>query len=331
MAAEFFLAVDIGGTSSRAAVVDPAGACVGYATGGNGNPTAAGPDRAAAEILDAVTAALSASGVAVDQLAAAVAAIAGGQGPPGRALQKRLLAAGLPGGLRVESDLLAMYLSGTLAAAGYAVISGTGAIAARVREGRVERVCDGLGWLLGDAGSGYWIGHRGARAALAALDGLGQATALTPAVLAALGIAPSTDRGDGGRLVALEQAVEALYQLRPTELARFAPAVFELAAAGDAVAEGIVAEASAALAATVTAAASPDVNGPIVLGGGVLAEQPSMVEAVTGALAARGIDGPTITVSGGVVGAAVLALRGGGVDVDADIHERLQTTVAARR
>ena len=35
----------------------------------------------------------------------------------------------------------------------------------RVRGGQIEATCDGLGWLLGDGGSGFWIGHRAVLAA----------------------------------------------------------------------------------------------------------------------------------------------------------------------
>ena len=54
---------------------------------------------------------------------------------------------------------------------GYALIAGTGSVAARVVGGRLEQVVGGRGWLLGDAGSGFWIGQRVARAVVAALDG----------------------------------------------------------------------------------------------------------------------------------------------------------------
>ena len=95
-----------------------------------------------------------------------------------------------------ESDLLATYCSGTHRPDGYAVVAGTGAGAIRLERGRQVAVADGLGWLLGDEGSGFWIGHRVVRAALADLDGRGPATGLTPLVLARLGV-PGVVRGRG--------------------------------------------------------------------------------------------------------------------------------------
>src|SRR6478752_1830649 len=149
------VAVDAGGTSTRAVVVHPAGHCLGYAVAGSGNPTSV-----AAEI------------------------------------RRRLAGVGLDAPLVFESDLLATYLSGTHRPDGYAVIAGTGAGAIRVEDGRQVAVADALGWLLGDEGSGFWIGQRAVRAALADLDGRGPATALTPLMLERLGVPAPEDAGD---------------------------------------------------------------------------------------------------------------------------------------
>ena len=92
----------------------------------------------------------------------------------------------------LDHDLLGIFHSGTAARDGYALIAGTGAVAARIRGGRLDRVVGGKGWLLGDAGSGFWIGHAVARAVVASLDGQGQGTALTDLVLEKLGIEADT-------------------------------------------------------------------------------------------------------------------------------------------
>jgi N-acetylglucosamine kinase-like BadF-type ATPase len=59
----------------------------------------------------------------------------------------------------LEHDLLGVFHSGTAALDGYALIAGTGTVAARIRGGQLDRVVGGRGWLLGDAGGGFWIGH----------------------------------------------------------------------------------------------------------------------------------------------------------------------------
>lgn len=61
---------------------------------------------------------------------------------------------------------------------GAVVASGTGAVTLAVGPRSVRRV-DGWGHLLGDAGSGFWIGRQALSAVLRAHDGRGPATALT--------------------------------------------------------------------------------------------------------------------------------------------------------
>ena len=64
---------------------------------------------------------------------------------------------------------------------GVVVAAGTGSIILGVGRDSIARV-DGWGNLVGDAGSGYWIGRRAIDAALRDYDGRGPATALTGAV-----------------------------------------------------------------------------------------------------------------------------------------------------
>src|SRR4029077_2784062 len=91
-------------------------------------------------------------------------------------------------------------------------------------------------------GSGFWIGQRVVRAALADLDGRGPATALTPLMLARLGApAPSAARGREP-IVAV---VRALYASPPVRLADYAGLVFE--AGGDGTAGRMLGHAAAAL------------------------------------------------------------------------------------
>jgi glucosamine kinase len=326
-----YLAVDVGGTSTRAVILHDDGTCIAYGTAGSGNPTSSGAEQSVTSIVAATAAAMAQAGLTTSDVAAGVIAIAGAAGGTGARLSTRFAGAGLPTRLTLEPDLLAAYNSGSLASEGYALVAGTGAAAVRIRGGRIEATCDGLGWLLGDAGSGFWIGHRAVLAAISMLDGRGQSTLLAEWVLGELGLHRTSERDRDGRLVALNDAVGALYKLRPVELSRFAPLVFEAEAVGDDVARRIVAEAADALAATLGTVADPDIDGPVVLAGSILSQQPSVAQRVVRSIGNAVDDRRVVMVSDGLPGAAVLALRDDGLRVDHETFERIQTSLTSLR
>ena len=119
--------------------------------------------------------------------------------------------------------------------------------------------------------------------------------------------------------------------MRPVELARFAPLVFEAESMGDDVARHIVGDASDALVATLAAVVVPDITGPLVLGGSIVAQQPLVARRVVEVLRTGGADPSVVTVTDGVVGAAVLALRHDGRCVDDATFARVHTSLAALR
>src|SRR5205809_763035 len=88
------VAVDAGGTSTRAVVLDPAGQCLGYAVAGSGNPTAVGPQTAAASVAASVTEALGRATVPSTRIRSVVLAMAGA-GSPSVAAEVRALLGGL--------------------------------------------------------------------------------------------------------------------------------------------------------------------------------------------------------------------------------------------
>ncbi len=122
------------------------------------------------------------------------------------------------------------------------VDAGTGSTACGWnREG--ERITvGGWGWLLGDEGSGFWIGLRALQAAIHGVDGRGPATCLPVAICDALG------------LRSLHGAVPLVYQTAygRSRVAHLAPVVARAAQDGDRVAAAILAEAGRGLAAMVT-------------------------------------------------------------------------------
>lgn len=169
-----------------------------------------------------------------------------------RAEMPRALAAAL--GARtvgLAADAVTAYAGALGQAPGAVVAAGTGMIAVGT-DLTAWRRADGWGHLLGDCGSGAWIGRAGLEAALRAHDGRrGGSGALLARMTAVLGppqempalLYPRTDR--------------------PAVLASFAPEVAACAARdGDAVAEGILARAAVAIAESAAAACPPAAAAP---------------------------------------------------------------------
>ncbi|WP_166984420.1 N-acetylglucosamine kinase [Paramicrobacterium fandaimingii] len=321
------IGIDAGGTSTRATVVTTDGECVGYAEGSGGNPISSGKQQASDAVVSATEAALDRAGATLADVGEIVAAMAGNSAAESTEwLTDPLFSRGFGGTLSWESDLLATYFSGAFSSFGYAVVSGTGAAVIRVENGSIASTTDGLGWLLGDLGSGFWIGHQVALAVMAEFDGRGPATALTPRLLDMMSV-----RTDGpntqGRPAVLPRLITELYRLRPVELAQFAPLAF--AEPLDDVARGILHEAGALLAHSVaTAHTSP---GPLVIGGSVLAQSGHLAESFSSHLARQGITPDIVRVADGAVGSAVLALRKLGVEITDGVFRTVTASVAARR
>lgn len=320
------LGLDAGGTSTRAVVVDGTATCLGYGVGGRGNPTSAGPDRAADGVMEAIDRALAGSGRTLADVSVITAGMAGMRAREDETwLVDRLAVRGFTGRLTFESDILAAYFSGSAAPFGYALVSGTGACVIRVGDGRIVDAGDGLGWLLGDRGSGFWIGQRVARAAVEDLDGTGPSTSLTAAVLDAMGISPN-DGWREGRTHALESLVTALYANAPIELASLAVLAF---ADDDPVARAILREAGTLLADTLTAVYTTPAT--VVVGGSVLGRPGPVRDAFNDRLGPLAPQLDLRVVSDGTVGAGLLALRTAGVPPTPQALETLAATLTRHR
>ncbi|MHA7305606.1 N-acetylglucosamine kinase [Arthrobacter sp. TMN-49] len=318
-----FLAIDAGGTSTRAVFLDDSGQCLGYGTAGGGNPASRGIEPA----LDALIAASEkALGGGVQTITTALVAMAGASLElPTHLFLDRFVTLGLTGQVVIESDLLAAFYSGSYQDNGSALIAGTGAVGARITASHLAAVADGTGWLLGDEGSGFWLGRQVARAVAAALDGRGRPTALTELVLADLGITLDSTQRTQGRLRAQQQLISKVYEGSAIELSRFAPLAFGVAE--DPVAADIIDRAAEALARTLMAVA-PGADEPLVFGGSVLTKGGTVAAAVAARLAAAT---PPVLVHDGVVGAAVLVLKRHGVEVGAEVFARIQGSLATLR
>jgi len=321
------LAIDVGGSTSRAYLVDSGGRCLGHGRSRGGNPASNDPDFAATSIISAVEDAATDAGQRREIMLAQIALA----GPQVRValpkLEVAFRAIGLAGPIVFAGDLLAMFASATPSMDGYCIVDGTGSGAARIRAGEIDRVADAVGWLLGDLGSGYWLGHEAAKAVATDLDGRSGPTALTPPVLEALGI-KSSDKRTLGRPQHLREFIDAIYAMRPIELARLAPLVFTQR--DDAAASALIDRAEAFLAADFETIFDPAVPGPVALGGGVIAHLSGLPDTIGAKLRAAGHLPDLRFVTDGSVGAIVLALRAAGVAVDETMFQTIATSVAAR-
>jgi N-acetylglucosamine kinase-like BadF-type ATPase len=325
MPARLVLGLDIGGTATRALVATEHGERLGSGQGPGGNPTSHGAERSAAALLTALGQALA--GVDPGRVGAATLGVAGGQrlaaDPQARAaFDGAWRAAGLRCPYTIVSDALVAYAAGTAATAGTVLIAGTGAIAAAVRDGALDRVADGHGWLLGDAGSGFWLGREAVRVALSELDRRAPLAQLSTMVLVELlGSAEIAPR-PRETVAALVQRVIAA---PPVALAALAPLVMRGYGESDPTAIALVRTAADHLVSTVHIVRGAGDDTPIVLAGGLLAADCPLGIEVRGRLAQAWPAAPRPSAGDGAAAAAWLAIRDlpDSDPAGADLHARL--------
>ncbi|BCL12686.1 N-acetylglucosamine kinase [Micromonospora sagamiensis] len=309
MSASVVVGLDVGGTSTRATVVTTTGERLGTGRAGGGNPTSHGADRAAAELRTALHAALAGTDPA--GVTAGVIGLAGAgrllADPAGRdAFDRAWHDVGLHCPYTVHSDALIAYASGSPDPDGTVLIAGTGAIAARVRGLRLDRVADGHGWLLGDAGSGFWLGREAVRRVLADLDRAHRPGPLGVRVLTELlGHAEIAPRPRD----TVDALVQAVTRRPPVELARLAPLVVDAARRDEPTAVALVGEAAGHLAESASRIRPPGATEPLVLGGGLLTGDTPLASALQAELRRRWPEAPLRRAGDGAAAAAWLAAR----------------------
>lgn len=239
------LAIDLGKTSCRARIT-LGGRILGQSSG-PGAPGLADDDGAGLALAAIVTALRGLEAEAVASVGQIGVGAAGVEAAPAAArtlvnqMRERFNAP-----VALLSDGLAAHLGAFGGGPGTVLIAGTGAVVFSVTDHGVRQV-DGNGPLLGDDGSGRWIGQQGLRAVLRAHDGRGDVTALTAAALQLV-----------DRIVDLPGWVSADGTPART-LASFAPYVLEAAALGDYVARLVLDDACRLLAESCAAAGTSTV------------------------------------------------------------------------
>ena len=240
-----FVGVDGGGTRTRAVVIDGDGRELARAEDEGAVVTAHRPDDAAEAVRRVVEAALKKCGRR-DRADVLWAGLAGaGSAAPRAAATRALRRLELADRLLVGTDVEAAFYDAFGDHPGLLAIAGTGSIVwARYGDGTERRV-GGWGRLLGDEGSGYWIGLQGLRRLTSSEDGRAAPTAMEAPLL------------DACRVKTVAEAVGWVETASKSRVSSLAPHVVACADAGDEAALAIVSEAVEQLVAMVRAAMSP--------------------------------------------------------------------------
>ena len=231
---KLILGVDGGGTKTQALLATVSGAeppeVIGSGSAGASNLRDRGASGAVQVIRAAIEQSYQDAGTSDGVAAVAVLAIAGAADENLAAeLQTAATSTELAERVIVVSDSEPLLAAGTPNGWGVALIAGTGSLAfGKDQKGNVASA-GGFGYLIGDEGSGYWLGQQALAACIQAHEGRGDSTELLPALLSEL------------EVKSIDAIKNAIYDSHPRQLiASLAPTVLRIAEQGDVVAKDIV-------------------------------------------------------------------------------------------
>lgn len=270
------LGIDAGGTKTVCLLANGAGETLAEARGPGANLQAVGELEVEKVLHDVMERALGDRPLVPSAICLGMAGV---DRPDDYAIVSSLMRRiGYKARIIVANDALIALVAGLGHAPGVVLIAGTGSIAyGRNAENQAARA-GGWGYVLGDEGSGYWIGRNALRAVVRQADGRGRPTALTPFVLDHFGI------------VRPQELVHAIYHrnLRPAAIAAVSHCVQRAADEGDETALNILTvgarELAACAAAVVRQLEMADTAFSFVLAGGILQAVPRLASDLQGRL-----------------------------------------------
>lgn len=226
---QIVIGIDGGGSKTHAIVADETGTAIGEATG-RGSAVKPGDEEGSAEVIATVVReALESAGMShVTPRVICIGVAGAGREAARQALWQALVARDLAADVVVHSDFGIALDDAFGDGPGVLLISGTGSAAfGRSPAGTTAR-CGGWGPVIGDEGSGTWIGRRALSVVSAAADGRESQTALTGAILTAAEVNEVSDLIPWAANASRDQ------------IASLAPVVFSVADGGDLRANAIV-------------------------------------------------------------------------------------------
>jgi N-acetylglucosamine kinase-like BadF-type ATPase len=177
----YVLGIDAGGTKTVCYLADADGRIVGEGRGGGANLQAHGELEVEKVLHAVIEQAVGDRAILPTGVCLGVAGVDREEDDRTvRAIVRRL---GFRSHTLVVNDALVALVAGAGDDAGVVLIAGTGSIAYGVNEAGFAARAGGWGYVLGDEGSGYWIGREALAAVVREADGRGPKTRLTPLVL----------------------------------------------------------------------------------------------------------------------------------------------------
>lgn len=266
----FLLGIDAGGTKTVCLLANELGEVLAEARRGGANLQASGELEVEKVLHDVMADVLD----PYDAVPSAICLGIAGVDRPGdaaivRAIMKRI---GFKARVLVVNDALVALEAGAPGIPGVVVIAGTGSIAYGRNDRHEAARAGGWGYVLGDEGSGYWIGRAAIRAVLSEADRRGPETQLTGLLLEYFGVSRA------------QELIHEVYQatLKPSAISALAQCVNTAFQHGDPVAIGILRGSADQLeASALSVARRLDLVGtdfPFVLAGGMFRAVPWLHE-----------------------------------------------------
>lgn len=184
------LGIDAGGTKTVCLLADENGDVLAQGRGPGANLHVSGELAVEKVLHEVMEAALDDSGVTPAAICLGIAGVdRDDEARTVRAIMRRIAHKART---LVVNDALIALVAGAGDQPGIVIIAGTGSIAyGRNAAGEAARA-GGWGHMIGDEGSGYWIGREALAAVMRAADGRGPATQLTPEILEHYQVADSS-------------------------------------------------------------------------------------------------------------------------------------------
>jgi N-acetylglucosamine kinase-like BadF-type ATPase len=222
------LGIDAGGTKTVCLLADERGVILSAGRGPGANLHAAGELGVEKVLHEVMESALGERGITPAAICLGIAGVdREDEMKTVRAIMRRI---GQKSRVLVVNDALIALVTGARDAPGVVIIAGTGSIVYGRNGGGEAARAGGWGHIIGDEGSGYWIGRETLAAVMRAADGRGPQTHLTGDILSHFDVA------DVSRLPRIVYDRE----LPRVSVAALGPIVQKVAANGDAVATRIL-------------------------------------------------------------------------------------------